>query len=185
MGWTETFGTGKSCILWWLSCVAGVDGGGEGNVGKKNRRDGGEKERTAPPFSLSRFSPPPLPSPFFCNCHAGCMTMCYLFKPRKNLAWSWEIVGIGHFHEQGFWLEHVQFKHFLGLFPYKPDILTQTHGPSGKKADCPLGQMLSVYCIVRQYLTLKVIVQLFELTKVLNSLLVCCFSWPSGRQPKK
>ena len=75
--------------------------------------------------------------------------------------------------------------HWQSLFPYKPDIRTQTHGPRGKKADCPPGQTSSVYCIGRQYLTLTVIVQLFELTKGINSLLVCCFSWPSGRQLKK
>ena len=68
---------------------------------------------------------------------------------------------------------------------YKPDILTQTYGPRGKKADCAPSQTSSVYCTGRQYLTLKVIVQLFELTKGLNSLLVRCFSWPSGRQLKK
>ena len=73
-----------------------------------------KKERgwgTASSFSLSRVSPPPLP--FFCTCHAGYMAMCYLFKPWKNVTLSWEIFGIGHFHEQSFWLENVQFRHFL------------------------------------------------------------------------
>ena len=161
MGWTETFGTGSFCILWWLFCVVVVHRGEEGNEGKKTGGMG-ERRKGLPlpsPFrSLSRFSPPPLPSP--------------------PLPSSWEIGGIGHFHEQSFWLKHVQFKHFLGSTgkvssPYKPDILTQTYGPRVKKADCPPGQTSSVYCIGRQCLTLKVIVQLFELTEGLNSLLVC------------
>ena len=124
MGWTETFGTGKCCILWWLSCVAGVERGREGNGGKKKRGAGGEKERTASPFSLSRFSP--LPSPlFFCTYHAGYMAICYLFKPWKNMTQSCEIFGFGHFHEQSFWLKHVQFKHFLGSTGKVSSLISQ------------------------------------------------------------
>ena len=186
MGWTETFGTGKCCILWWLSCVADVDRGGEGNGGKK-REGMGERRKGLPlPFPFRAFLPSPL---FFCTYHAGYMAICYLFKPWKNMT----VV-------RDFWIRSLSRTEFLtqtcpiqtffrfhwqSLFPYKPDIRTQTHGPRGKKADCPPGQTSSVYCIGRQYLTLTVIVQLFELTKGINSLLVCCFSWPSGRQLKK
>ena len=56
MGWTETFGTGKCCILWWLSCVAGVDRGKEGNGGKK--REGMGDCLFLFPFSRISPSPP-------------------------------------------------------------------------------------------------------------------------------
>ena len=190
MGWTETFGTGKCCILWWLSCVADVDRGGEGNGGKK-REGMGERRKGLPlPFPFRAFLPsPPLPSLF-------------LHLPRRVYGDMLPVQAMKKYDivVRDFWIRSLSRTEFLtqtcpiqtffrfhwqSLFPYNPDIRTQTHGPRGKKADCPPGQTSSVYCIGRQYLTLTVIVQLFELTKGINSLLVCCFSWPSGRQLKK
>lgn len=154
-----------------------------------------KKERgwgTASPFSLSGFSPPPLPSP-----------PLFLHLPRRVYGdvLSVQTVKKCNMVVRDFWnrsFSRTEFSdlsmsnsdiffrfHWQRFLPFKPDILTQTHGPREKKADCLTGQTLSVYCIGRQYLTLTVIVQLFQLTKGLNSLLVSCFSWPSGRQLKK
>ena len=125
MGWTETFGTGKCCILWWLSCVAGVDRGGEGNGGKK-REGMGERRKGLPlPFPFRAFLPsPPLPSLFL---HLprrvyGDMLPVQAMKKYDIVVRDFWIRSLS---EQSFWLKHVQFKHFLGSTGKVSSLISQ------------------------------------------------------------
>ena len=98
--------------------MAGVDRGGVGNEGKKTGGDGGEKERTASPFSLSRFSPLSSPPP-------PCL---FLHLPRRvyrdvlsvqAIEQKCNIVvrdfWIRSFSRTEFLTQHVQFRHFLSF----------------------------------------------------------------------